>query len=104
MYQSLREWLRSTFGLAMLGAALLWAALPPLDFAPLAWIAPVFWILLIRAEKLPQYVGASSQTTGKRPTGKPDEPGRPWLLIVAAGLLFGVEMFVTDWFHARKYE
>ena len=37
----------------MLGAVLLWAALPPLDFTPLAWIAPVFWVLLIRAEKLP---------------------------------------------------
>ena len=32
--------------------ALLWAALPPLNWAPLAWIAPVFWLRLIRTETL----------------------------------------------------
>ena len=39
-----------SFGQAMLGGVLLWAALPPLNLTPLAWIAPVFWILLIRGE------------------------------------------------------
>jgi len=33
---------------ARLGAALLWAAFPPVDFWPLAFVAPVPWILLIR--------------------------------------------------------
>ena len=72
---------------------MLWAALPPLDLWPLAWIAPVFWILLVRAEKLP-----ANQTE------KPDVPRRLWPLLLAAAVLFGGEMFVTDWFHARKYE
>ncbi len=31
---------------------LLWAALPPLNWWPLAWIAPVCWLLLIQQEKL----------------------------------------------------
>jgi len=87
-----QSFLRSTFGLAMIGAVLLWAALPPLDLAPLAWIAPVFWIMLIRAEKLPPWNIAS------RPT-----PGRPWLVLLAAAILFAAEIFVTDWFHARQF-
>jgi apolipoprotein N-acyltransferase len=38
--------------LALLGAILLWASFPPLDWWLLAWIAPIPWILLIRREKL----------------------------------------------------
>ena len=38
----------STFGYAAVGGALLWAALPPLGLWPLAWIAPVWWVLLVR--------------------------------------------------------
>lgn len=47
----------STFGFAAVGAALVWAALPPVDAWPLAWIAPVWWVLLIRRREL----------AGKRP-------------------------------------
>ena len=47
----------SSFGFAAVGAALLWAALPPLDAWPLAWIAPVWWVLLIRR----------TEVSGKRP-------------------------------------
>lgn len=36
----------------MAGAVLLWAALPPLDLWPLAWIAPIPWIWLIRRPQL----------------------------------------------------
>lgn len=43
----------STFGQALCGAVLLWAAGPPLDLWPLAWIAPAWWVLLARREKLP---------------------------------------------------
>jgi hypothetical protein len=39
-----------TFRCAFLGAVLLWAALPPVDLWPLAWIAPIPWVLLIRRE------------------------------------------------------
>ena len=42
----------STFGQALVGAALLWLALPPMDLWPLAWIAPIFWLLLIRRREL----------------------------------------------------
>ena len=38
---------RETFFLAAIGAVLLWMALPPLDVAPLAWLAPCFWCALI---------------------------------------------------------
>jgi apolipoprotein N-acyltransferase len=42
----------STFLYGAAGAILYWAALPPVDFWPLAWIAPVPWILLIRRKEL----------------------------------------------------
>lgn len=44
---------RSTLPAALLGGALLWAALPPLNWWPLAWLAPVPWLLLARLERLP---------------------------------------------------
>jgi apolipoprotein N-acyltransferase len=44
---------RSTLGQALTGSLLLAAALPPLDLWPLAWIAPVWWVLLIRRRELP---------------------------------------------------
>ncbi|HEY2893210.1 MAG TPA: hypothetical protein VGJ16_03330, partial [Pirellulales bacterium] len=43
---------RSTFALAAIGQPLFWAALPPLSFAPLAWLAPIPWVLLIRSQRL----------------------------------------------------
>jgi apolipoprotein N-acyltransferase len=43
---------RSTLGQGLLGAALLWAAFPPLDLWLLAWVAPIPWILLIRRRQL----------------------------------------------------
>ncbi|MEN6452258.1 MAG: apolipoprotein N-acyltransferase [Thermoguttaceae bacterium] len=38
--------------MAFLGAGLLWAAMPPLDLWPLAWVATIPWIWLIRCEQL----------------------------------------------------
>ncbi len=55
MLAKLGDWYRSTFGQALVGAALLWAALPPLDafhLWPLAWIAPIWWVLLVRRPEL----------------------------------------------------
>ncbi len=48
-------WYRSTLALAALSAGLLWAALPPLGnwLWPLAWVAPVGWVLLVRGAELP---------------------------------------------------
>ena len=53
MPSRLKVWGGSTFGHAALGAVLLWAALPPLAWWPLAWIAPIPWVLLIRRKELP---------------------------------------------------
>jgi apolipoprotein N-acyltransferase len=50
-------WWRSTLALALVGYVLLWAALPPLAMWPLAWLAPVAWVLLVRQPTL----------SGKRP-------------------------------------
>jgi len=44
---------RSTLLLGLLGSGLLWAAMPPLDWSLLAWIAPIPWLWLIRRERLP---------------------------------------------------
>lgn len=43
----------NTWTMAFLGAGLLWAAFPPVDWWPLAWVAPIPWVLLIRREELP---------------------------------------------------
>lgn len=37
--------------MAALGGILLWAAFPPLGFWPLAWLAPVPWLWLVRSRK-----------------------------------------------------
>ncbi len=50
-------WYRTTLGIALFGSLLMYAALPPLDLWPLAWIAPVPWLLLVRQREL----------TGRRP-------------------------------------
>ena len=53
-WRRVTTWLAGpTFAAALAGGILLWAALPPLDIWPLAWIAPVPWILLIRRQSLP---------------------------------------------------
>jgi apolipoprotein N-acyltransferase len=44
--------LRSLWLMAFLGAALLWAALPPVDWWPLAWVAPIPWVMLSRRKEL----------------------------------------------------
>ena len=90
MVPRLGDWYRSTFGHALVGAALLWAALPPLDLFylwPLAWIAPVWWVVLIRIDRLP----------GKRPY--------VWLWL--AGFIFWLAalhwMWIPNWFMAAAW-
>jgi apolipoprotein N-acyltransferase len=46
--------------LSLVAAGLLWAALPPANLWPLAWLAPVPWLLLALGDKLP----------GRRPYGQ----------------------------------
>ena len=52
MPPKLRPWYDSTFAPALASAALLWAALPPLDLWLLGWIAPLGWVLLIRRREI----------------------------------------------------
>ena len=63
-------WWRSTFAIALAGQALLWMAWPPVEWAALAWLAPVPWVWLVRREKL----------AGKR----------PYLALWFASLLFNL--------------
>ncbi|MFM8579031.1 MAG: apolipoprotein N-acyltransferase, partial [Planctomycetaceae bacterium] len=42
----------SIWSLAILGAVALAAAQPPLDIWPLAWIAPIPWLLIVRRERV----------------------------------------------------
>jgi apolipoprotein N-acyltransferase len=45
-------WWRSTWALAWIGQLFFWTALPPLELAPLAWLAPIPWVLLVRQTSL----------------------------------------------------
>ncbi len=49
--------MQSTLGLGLLGSLLVYVSLPPCNLWPLAWIAPVPWLLLVRQTEL----------TGRRP-------------------------------------
>jgi apolipoprotein N-acyltransferase len=46
------SWLQSTLGLGLLGSLLMYAAQPPWNLWPLAWIAPIPWLLLCLQPKL----------------------------------------------------
>jgi len=72
---------RSTIGQALVGAILLWAALPPLDLWPLAWIAPLWWVVLIRRNQLsgPQFFQNVPREKPNRWTRRPLAVLR-WLL------------------------
>lgn len=48
-----RRWWQSTLAIAVAGSVMLWMAFPPVDWWPLAWVAPVFWVVLIRMPELP---------------------------------------------------
>ncbi|MCH8047651.1 MAG: apolipoprotein N-acyltransferase [Planctomycetes bacterium] len=47
-----RDWRDSTFLPALASGLVLFAAFPPLDLFPLAWVAPIGWLLLVRRPKL----------------------------------------------------
>ena len=53
MWNRLRNLYRSPFGYGLAGGVFLWASLPPLEWNSLAWVAPIWWILLIRKSELP---------------------------------------------------
>jgi apolipoprotein N-acyltransferase len=45
-------WYQSTLAIGLFGSLLLWASLPPLHWWPLAWVAPLPWLLLILRPRL----------------------------------------------------
>jgi apolipoprotein N-acyltransferase len=45
-------WHRSTLSVALGGSVMMWAALPPLAFGWLAWIAPIPWLWLVCRDQL----------------------------------------------------
>lgn len=46
------HWYERTWPLAFSSALLLWASFPPLNLWPLAWLATIPWLLLIRRDRL----------------------------------------------------
>ncbi len=63
-----QRWYLSTLAMASFGSLAMWLALPPFDFWPLAWVAPMFWLALVRRPSL--------------------DGSRPYLKIYLAGFLF----------------
>lgn len=47
------RWWQGTLAIALLGSVLLWLAFPPVNWWPLAWVAPVPWLVLVRMNQLP---------------------------------------------------
>jgi apolipoprotein N-acyltransferase len=45
-------WYQQPIWLALAGSLLLWASFPPLNLWPIAWVAPLPWLALVRQEKL----------------------------------------------------
>jgi apolipoprotein N-acyltransferase len=88
----LRDWYRSSFGQALTGCLLLWAAQAPLAIWPLAWIAPVWWVMLIRREQLP-VLSTENRTLRLR----------PWMLLSLAVLYNLAGLAVNAWFHSMQY-
>lgn len=69
----MRNFITSTFGLALIGAVAVWASLPPLGFWPLAWIGPAVWVYLARRQSL--------------------EGRRPYLMLWLVGFIFWTAEF-----------
>lgn len=47
------RWWQGTLAIALVGSVLLWLAFPPVNWWPLAWVAPVPWLMLVRMKELP---------------------------------------------------
>ena len=43
--------MRSAFLLSMIAGFAMWASFPPLDWGPLAWLATIPWLMLIRLKR-----------------------------------------------------
>lgn len=45
-------WQHTPFAIGLVSSLLLWASFPPLGLWPLAWVAPIPWLMLVRLPKL----------------------------------------------------
>ena len=86
-------WRNSTLGIALAGSLLMAAALPPLAFGWLGWIAPVPWLLLIRRDEL----------TGRRPYGALYIAGLVFWLLAIHWLRLPHPMTYLGWFALSAY-
>jgi apolipoprotein N-acyltransferase len=83
-----RNWRRpwnTTLGLGLLGSLLLWAAFPPLQWWPLAWVAPLPWLMLVRRTELGAKLAALSR---QEDSGGFRYERRPYLKLWLAGFVF----------------
>jgi len=51
---------RGALLLSIIAGFAMWASFPPLDFAPLAWLAPIPWLLLIRLKRPTRWMYTAS--------------------------------------------
>jgi apolipoprotein N-acyltransferase len=77
-------WYRTTWAVGAAGGIALWTAFPPLEWWPLAWVAPVIWLLLIRRREL----------GGRRPY---------WALWLAGFVYFGMMFYWIALAHWAAY-
>ena len=86
-------WYATTFAIAVAGAVLLYLAFPPVNWWPLAWIAPVPWLLLARLGKLP----------GRRPYGQLYLVGFVHWLVLLQWVRLGHWAAYFGWFALSLY-
>jgi apolipoprotein N-acyltransferase len=83
----------STFSIAIAGGLLMWAGQPPLAIGWLAWVAPVPWLMLVRADELP----------GRRPYGALWLAGLIYWLVAIQWLRLAHPAVYVGWFVLSAY-
>ncbi|WP_254513402.1 apolipoprotein N-acyltransferase [Anatilimnocola floriformis] len=86
-------WPQRTWVLMLAGSLLLWASFPPLDLWPLAWLAPLPWLLLIRREQL----------AGKRPYLHVAVGGFVFWLLMLQGVRLAHPLLYGGWIALAAY-
>src|SRR5262245_22554116 len=86
-------WRSSTLWLALAGALLLWLSFPPLDWWPLAWIAPLPWLWLIRQPEL----------VGRRPYAAIWLAGFAHWLLMLVGISMAHKALIAGWIALAWY-
>jgi apolipoprotein N-acyltransferase len=88
-----RFWLSSTLWLGLAGSLLLWLSFPPANLWPLAWLAPLPWLWLIRKPQLP----------GKRPYLALWLAGLAHWLAMLQGIRLAHPALYAGWFVLAAY-